>query len=131
MIDLMAAGHLPTYRTPPPPPSGEVKKLLSFESILEELSELATLMRRAVTDGRGELKDGVALREVRETATVSATLLSLVARNREIISMHQNISVIQNAIVHALKDLDPAGRERFLESFDQHVEMLLSQGQGN
>jgi hypothetical protein len=131
MIDLMAAGHLPVHKAPPPPPPGEMRKLLSFESILEELSELATLMRRAVTDGKGELKDGVALREVRETATVSATLLSLVARNREIISMHQNISVIQAAIVHALKDLDHVGREKFLESFDQHVELLLSQGQGN
>lgn len=98
---------------------------VTMESLLAELSSLARLMSDAVRDpNTNRLVQGVSLREVRETATVSRDLLNVVARNQELLAKNHSISIIQTAIVEALKELDAEGRNRFLEEFDRQVELL-------
>lgn len=110
-------GHLP-------PASGQRGKVWTTEDLLSELTQLAQMMSREIKDDQGRLRGDVTLRDVRETATVSRDLLTLLARNQELFARNRSIDIIQSAVVEALKELDAKGRTQFLEAFDRHVELF-------
>lgn len=98
----------------------------NFNSLLQELAHLASLMRDEVIDkSTGKLNREVSLREARETLTASANLLSLIARNQELTERAANIAVFQNALVIALGELDSETKGNFLQKFDNALESLL------
>ena len=115
--DHMERGRIPSNGTPP-------AKAWTTEDLLTELTQLARMMSEEIRDERGRMRDDVTLRDVRETATVSRDLLTLLARNQELFARNRSIEVIQSAVVEALKELDVKGRTQFLEAFDRHVEVF-------
>lgn len=132
LFDPSAVGHEHVERGGKlPSAAGPREKVWTTEDLLNELTQLAQMMSREIRDEQGRMRGDVTLRDVRETATVSRDLLTLLARNQELFARNRSIDIIQSAVVESLKELDAKGRTQFLEAFDRHVEIFSARARAS
>ena len=121
--------HRP-YNPHSPPPSASRRnpnKQQSSEEVLLDLRELVQGMKRSITDANGELKEGIALREARETITAAISLVQTIDKMTKPMTMDKTLQVFQEAVVVTLQDMGAEYEEAFLSLFQEHLSRLASE----